>query len=86
MYVCRCCINGVMYEVKGLSYSFQKAPRGSPGLTFPIDGRNATDYTYAFSSYALRRDLGFNLAILERTRDCCVQSSNSAIAPQRRSL
>ena len=42
----------------GISLLFSKA-----GLMLPSDGRIAINNTYAFTSYALQRDLGFNPSI-----------------------
>ena len=51
-----------MEEKPGVSiaYSSRKVLKGSPGLTSPSNGRIAMSSTYAFTSYALRRDLRFN--------------------------
>ena len=42
-----------------ISHSFRKALKGTPGLTCSLYGRIANNITYALTSYALRRDLGF---------------------------
>ena len=47
----------------GIRLLFSKAPRRTPGLTSPSDGRIAINSRYAFTSYALKRNLEFNLGI-----------------------
>jgi hypothetical protein len=48
----------------GISLLFKKkTPMGPPGLTSSSDGRMAVNSTYAFTSHAVRRDLGFNPVI-----------------------
>ena len=46
--------------VPALAYLFLKSTKGPPGLMFPSDRQIAINSTYAFTSYALLRDLGFN--------------------------
>ena len=56
MSVCKCCNAWSMnMSRKGGGETFQKSPRGPPGLTYPSDGRIAINSTYAFTS--LCRDL-----------------------------
>ena len=44
--------------------------KGSPGLRSPSDERIAINGTYAFTSYTLREDLGFNPSIFgTKTKD-----------------
>jgi hypothetical protein len=54
--------------VPASAYSIEKAPRGPPGLT--SDVRIAINSTYAFTSYALRRYLGFNPIIFGTETSC----------------
>ena len=49
--------------VSTLAYSFQKAPRGLPGLTSSSNEQTDINNTYAFTSHELQRDLLFNPGI-----------------------
>ena len=44
---------------------FWKSVKGPPELTSPSDGRIVINSSYAFTSYAPRRDLGFNSGVFE---------------------
>ena len=47
----------------GIILCLSKSAKGPPGLTYAFDGLFALNTTYAFASYALRRDLEFSPAI-----------------------
>ena len=54
---------------------------GPPGLTSPSDGRIAINSTYAFTSYALWRDLVFNPGVFgTETSDLSFASSSLLVS------
>ena len=46
-----------------ISLPFSKITKGTARINVPILGQIAINYTYTFTSYAMRRDLGFNSGI-----------------------
>ena len=65
-----------------ISLLFSKLPRRLPGLTSPSDGRITINSPFAFTSYELRRNLGFNPGMFGAKTSYC----SSAPSPKEKSF